>query len=132
MCESVHLLICLKCNLKEELDRIQYTCGRKNWDVHLKKKNRCESVCVWCNLSDCVCDMQGLPWKKWPMVKCEASSGYCISIKRLLFEEIPLCIYFFKPGVVFCGLSTTENLQIKEKYKLEMGFLHCGICKSIF
>lgn len=28
--------------------------------------------------------------------------------------------------------STTENLQIKEKYKLEMGFLHCGICKSIF
>lgn len=68
------------------------------------------------------------------MVKCEASSAYGISIKRLLFEGIPLCIYFFLSLVLFSVAyqSTTENLQIKEKYKLEMGFLHCGICKSIF
>lgn len=66
------------------------------------------------------------------MVKCEASSGYCISIKRLLFEGIPLCIFLSLVLFSVAYQSTTGNLQIKEKYKLEMGFLHCGICKSIF
>lgn len=88
------------------------------------------ALCVWCGMSGCACDIQGLPWKG--VLKCEAARQYwCILRIWFIFWAVIWCPLFLSLGLLSVGYQPTTDKNLKWDFQVwdlyMYFFMNCNI-----